>query len=121
MLLSSTNSAHSEGLLVCRSQRGVPVAVTVTCEVDLPWLAANGAILNVRLPAPAVILNVQLDRFAAVGAHHRDDVGHVGGIVDGVTSRASKARGGSVHCARAGADSLARCDPVSPAGDREAG
>src|SRR5207249_4928627 len=63
-------------LLVRGPQRGVPVAVGVASQVDLPWLAADRAVLHVRLPAPTVILDVQLDPLAAVRAHHRDEIAH---------------------------------------------
>src|SRR5437773_3305734 len=69
-------TSRSCTLLVRGPHRGVPVAVGVASQVDLPWLAADRAVLHVRLPAPTVILDVQIDPLAAIRAHHRDEVAH---------------------------------------------
>src|SRR5438309_11206098 len=69
-------TSRSCTLLVRGAQRGVPVAVGVPSRVDRPRLAADRAVLHVRLPAPTVILDVQLDPLAAVRAHHRNEIAH---------------------------------------------
>jgi len=58
-------------LLVCRSQRGVPVDVPVALDFDLPGLAADRTILDVRLAATPAFIDVEIGGLAAIRAAHR--------------------------------------------------
>ena len=64
-------------LLVARSQRGVPIAVAIADHLDLPRLTTDGAVLHVRLPARAALIDVQLRGLAAVRAGDGKSVAHV--------------------------------------------
>src|SRR5438132_28284 len=68
-------------LLVRGAQRSVPVAVAVASEVDLPGLTAHRAVLHVRLPAPALVLEIQLDPLTAIRTHHGDEFAHQSSLI----------------------------------------
>ena len=73
----AVSAAQDDELGVPRLQRCVPVALAVPGDLDLPWLTADRAILNERLPASAGIIDVQLHLFAAVGTGQRQELDHI--------------------------------------------
>ena len=65
----------SRSLIAGPQGRG-PVAVAVARDLHLPRPAADRAILHVRLPARAGIVDVELRRLAAVRAGNGNELGH---------------------------------------------
>ena len=69
--------ASAGELFIPSLDNGIPVAIRIAGQLDLPRLAADGAILHVRLPAPSGLFEVELGDGSAVGTHDRDEVAHV--------------------------------------------
>src|SRR5688500_4579396 len=75
-LESGDEVPEQTALLVPGSKQSAPNAADLLDDVHLPRLAADGAILDERLMLPAFFVDVQLDRFAAVGTACRDGFDH---------------------------------------------